>query len=58
VLQLTGLKALGIVVDADDKPENRQQRINQICQNLKIDLNKNLAQEGMIIVNLFCIISF
>lgn len=47
-LQGSGLKALGIVVDADGKPENRQQRINQICQNLNIDLNENLAKEGLI----------
>lgn len=47
-LQESGLKALGIVVDADEKPEDRKQRLNQICEYFQINLVDNLPKEGLI----------
>jgi predicted ATP-dependent endonuclease of OLD family len=45
-LQESGLKALGIVVDADERPENTKQRLNQICEYFQINLADNLTKEG------------
>jgi hypothetical protein len=47
-LQASGLKALGIVVDADDNPQTRKQRIEQIYQSFGKKSNDNLSSDGLI----------
>lgn len=47
-LQARGLKSLGIVVDADENPQGRKQRIEQIYQSLGKTLGDNLTKDGLI----------
>jgi len=51
-LNRTSLKNLGIILDADEKPKDRQEAINNICKSLKEDqrflLSDNLTEDGLI----------
>jgi hypothetical protein len=47
-LKASGLEALGIVVDADENPQTRKQRIEQIYESLGKNLNDNLSDNGLI----------
>ena len=47
-LKASGLKALGIIVDADENPPKRMQRIEQIYTSLGKKLNDNLSSDGFI----------
>ena len=47
-LKARGLKSLGIVVDGDDNPANRMQRIEQIYQSLGQKSDNNLSSDGLI----------
>lgn len=48
-LQASGLKELGIVVDADENPKTRKQRIEQLYKSLGKNINENVSSDGFII---------
>lgn len=47
-LKTRGLKALGIIVDADKNPQTRKQRIEQIYESLERKSKNNLSSDGFI----------
>lgn len=47
-LQVSGLKSLGIIVDADEEPENRWQSLRNACLESVSDLPLALPKEGLI----------
>jgi hypothetical protein len=47
-LQASGLKNLGIIIDADDQPEQRWQSIRNRCNRCKCDLPSDLPKEGLV----------
>ncbi len=50
-LKTPGLKALGVIVDADDSPEGRWQRIQTLCQGFFPDLPSSIPTKGLIVTN-------
>jgi hypothetical protein len=48
-LQASGLSALGIMLDADDNPNERWQSIRNACQSSIPDIPKDLPEAGLIL---------
>jgi hypothetical protein len=51
VLQASGVKTVGIIVDADDNPKGRWQRVRDFCQRNGAAVSDECSVDGLIVAN-------